>query len=106
MWVLRSINDDTSHIIHLTSGTLRIVGRGLQADLVIDSMLLSRVHCSLSATDTELLVEDLGSTNGTFVNGKRVSRSRLNNGDRLRLGRLELEVLREQEQTSPTILLP
>ena len=49
------------------------LGRGPRADFVIDTSLLSRVHCRLEATETELTVEDLKSTNGTFVNGRRVS---------------------------------
>jgi pSer/pThr/pTyr-binding forkhead associated (FHA) protein len=43
----------------------------------------------------ELEVEDLDSTNGTFVNDQRVRRATLNAGDRLRVGRVELAVTRE-----------
>ena len=95
MWILRSTNGDTSRILRVMSGTPRTVGRGPRADFVVDAALLSRVHCRLSATDAELMVEDLGSTNGTFVNDQRVSKSPLRVGDRLRLGRLELDVSRE-----------
>ncbi len=56
---------------------------------------MSRVHCRLT-TDAQgnLEVEDLRSTNGTFVNGRRVRRSALAPGDRLRVGRTELVVER------------
>ena len=53
---------------------------------------MSRVHCRLVATASELTVDDLESTNGTFVNADRVVTSALHDGDRLRLGRLELVV--------------
>ena len=92
MWVLRSTNGETDRILRIMAGTPRTIGRGPRADFVVDEALLSRVHCRLSATDTELTVEDLQSTNGTFVNEQRVSQSLLRTGDRLRLGRLELEV--------------
>jgi len=43
-----------------------------------------------------LEVEDLSSTNGTFVNGRRVKKAHLGHGDRLRVGRVELTVERQQ----------
>lgn len=95
MWILRSTNEQTERILRVTPGTPRTVGRGPRSDFVVDVTLLSRVHCRLQATQTELTVEDLGSTNGTFVNDRRVSESPLQSGDRLRLGRLELVVSQE-----------
>jgi pSer/pThr/pTyr-binding forkhead associated (FHA) protein len=68
------------------------VGRGPRADFVVDAALVSRVHCHLSTSDAGLAVEDLKSTNGTFVNDERIRKSALRVGDRLRLGRLELSV--------------
>lgn len=76
-------------------GARRTLGRGPSADFVVDAPLVSRVHCHLSASKTELTVEDLRSTNGTFVNDQRVLRSRLREGDRVRIGRLVLSVSRE-----------
>jgi pSer/pThr/pTyr-binding forkhead associated (FHA) protein len=55
--------------------------------------MVSRFHCRLTAsTGGTLEVEDLKSTNGTFVNDQRVSRLVLAEGDRLRIGRVELAV--------------
>ena len=98
MWILRSIrsiDEETERLLRVTPGTPRTIGRGPRADFVVDAALLSRVHCRLLATQTELTVEDLGSTNGTFVNGDRVSESPLQSGDRLMIGRIEFEVLVE-----------
>ena len=92
MWILQSTNEKTERLLRVTPGTPRTVGRGPRADFVVDTALLSRVHCRLQATQTEFTVEDLGSTNGTFVNDRRVSQSPLQSGDRLRLGRLEFVV--------------
>lgn len=95
MWILRANDASSEHVLRLTSGARKTVGRGPQADFVIDAPLVSRMHCSLLATETGLTVEDLQSTNGTYVNDRRVPQSPLREGDRLRLGRLELSVSRE-----------
>ena len=94
MWILRSDDENTSRILRLTPGSARTVGRGPRADFIVEAPLVSRVHCRLVATEAELTVDDLESTNGTFVNADRVVTSGLRDGDRLRLGRLELVVSR------------
>jgi pSer/pThr/pTyr-binding forkhead associated (FHA) protein len=65
-----------------------------RADFIVDAALVSRLHCRISATDDTLEVVDLSSTNGTFVNDRRVQTARLGAGDRLRVGRVELRVAR------------
>ena len=90
MWILRS--DEAT--FRLRSGAIKTVGRAPRADFIVDAALVSRLHCRLTATDDKLEVVDLASTNGTFVNDKRVDKARLTNGDRLRVGRVELTVER------------
>jgi pSer/pThr/pTyr-binding forkhead associated (FHA) protein len=70
------------------------MGRAHGADFVLDVALVSRLHCRLTAGAEGLEVEDLSSTNGTFVNDKRIDKGHAAAGDRLRLGRLELQVER------------
>jgi pSer/pThr/pTyr-binding forkhead associated (FHA) protein len=56
------------------------------------------VHCRLTALPSgELEVRDLESTNGTYVNGRRIESARLASGDRLRVGRVELVALRDAD---------
>ena len=62
-----------------------------------DAPLVSRLHCQLSATGQALEVKDLESTNGTFVNDKRIATARLQDGDRLKVGRVELRVKKGQD---------
>ena len=50
---------------------------------MVDAAMVSRLHCRLTAGATELQVMDLESTNGTFVNGERVTQASLKAGDRL-----------------------
>jgi pSer/pThr/pTyr-binding forkhead associated (FHA) protein len=76
----------------LSAGAIKTIGRTARADFIVDRALVSRLHCRLTAGDEKLEVEDLASTNGTFVNGRRVNRAQVGSGDRLRVGRTELTV--------------
>ena len=97
MWILKVATEgEEEKTFRILPGTVRTVGRSTGADFIVDAALVSRVHCRLTAlADGGLEVSDLESTNGTFVNGERVERARLNPGDRLQMGRLELVAERE-----------
>ena len=56
---------------------LTLVGRGEDCDLRIEHKSVSKIHCVIVKTDGVLLLRDLGSTNGTRVNGQRVRRAAL-----------------------------
>jgi pSer/pThr/pTyr-binding forkhead associated (FHA) protein len=95
MWILQShTTEDEAMIFRIPPGAIKTVGRASRADFIVDAALVSRLHCRLTATDDRIEVEDLQSTNGTFVNDARVKRAMLANGDRLRVGRVELKVAR------------
>jgi hypothetical protein len=70
--------------------TLLTIGRGLDNDIVLEDTRVSRHHAQLRYKTRRFWVTDLGSTNGTFINGERVSEAVINNGDSLSLGGLEL----------------
>ncbi len=76
----------------ITPGRARTLGRSTNADFVLDGALVSRFHCSVSVADGGLAVENLSRSNGTFVNGRRIDRAVLKEGDRLGVGRIELVV--------------
>ncbi|MFO0973248.1 MAG: FHA domain-containing protein [Phycisphaerae bacterium] len=63
-----------------------IIGRAEQCTLRVPLMEISRKHCELNSVNGSVKIRDLGSSNGTFVNGKRVLEARLSPGDRLRVG--------------------
>jgi pSer/pThr/pTyr-binding forkhead associated (FHA) protein len=90
MWTLQSIEPvDAGLTFRLLPGTLKTMGRAPRADFVVDAALVSRVHCRFTLKSTnELELEDLGSTNGTFVNGKKVTKTVLTSGDKLAVGRV------------------
>jgi pSer/pThr/pTyr-binding forkhead associated (FHA) protein len=95
MWTLRTVTDaHQGKTFRLLPGAVRTLGRATGADFIVEAALVSRVHCRLTALPGgELEVRDLESTNGTFVNGKRVDVARLVSGDRLQVGRMELEAI-------------
>jgi pSer/pThr/pTyr-binding forkhead associated (FHA) protein len=96
MWILRgSEPEGSSFRFRLRPGTIKTVGRAPRADFIVDAALVSRLHCRLTAGDENIEVVDLSSTNGTFVNDERVARSQLADGDRLRVGRVELKLTRK-----------
>jgi pSer/pThr/pTyr-binding forkhead associated (FHA) protein len=100
MWILTTDDAavDPPVTIRLPSGSERTVGRANRSDFILDAAMVSRIHCRLTAdAKGDLTVEDLDSTNGTFVNDRRVSRAALSAGDRLRVGRVELSVERASE---------
>ena len=61
-----------------------VVGRHPLCDVRLDSLRISRHHCCMTQDKDELVVRDLGSTNGIRINGERVERGRLRPGDELR----------------------
>jgi pSer/pThr/pTyr-binding forkhead associated (FHA) protein len=97
MWILehRGPSRGEALTFRMLPGSIKTVGRATRADFVVDAAMVSRFHCRLTATPAGTLeVEDLQSTNGTFVNDRRISRLALAEGDRLRVGRVELTVRR------------
>lgn len=69
-----------------------IVGRGRGASLQIPQALVSRQHCELLAIDGKLRVRDLGSLNGTLVDGKKVTEAEVSSGQTLTIGSVTFRV--------------
>jgi hypothetical protein len=68
-----------------------VIGRSKDAAITIPDANMSRAHCAITATSQGYRLEDLGSTNGTSVNGKRVREAVLREGDRIVFGETESE---------------
>lgn len=69
-----------------------VIGRGRTADMVVAEATISRAHAAVGFDEEGFYVQDLGSTNGTLVNGARIERQSLKQGDEIQIGRLVLEV--------------
>jgi len=80
------------------------IGRGVNNTFVINDAEISRNHVRFTKGDTDYLIEDLGSTNGTFINGRRISgQQTLKSGDSLQLGEnviVSYEVVGEGEEAT------
>ncbi len=70
-----------------------IVGRSSDLDMVLVEDMVSRKHARIAMQSDQIWIEDLGSTNGTFVNGEKIKRARLKEGDRVLIGTSILKVI-------------
>jgi type II secretory pathway predicted ATPase ExeA len=73
-----------------------VIGRTSDNDLQIDSKFISRHHCQIVTQPDSCLIEDLNSTNGIFVQSKRVRRHNLNDGDVVQVGQHEIMYIDER----------
>jgi len=82
-----------------------VVGRHPLCDVRLDSLRISRHHCCMTQDKDEVVVRDLGSTNGIRINGERVERGRLRPGDELSIAhiryRLENGVVQDKTLADP-----
>src|SRR5262249_14042566 len=63
-----------------------IIGRSSDLDMVLVEDMVSRKHAKISTQAGQITIQDLGSTNGTFVNGEKIKKVRLKEGDRILIG--------------------
>jgi pSer/pThr/pTyr-binding forkhead associated (FHA) protein len=80
---------------------LTLIGRDSGSEIRLESSRVSRRHCFVTLASETLLVRDLGSTNGTWINGRRVDRGRLIRGDVLGIGHLRFRLEFRDRANSP-----
>jgi serine phosphatase RsbU (regulator of sigma subunit) len=79
------------------------VGRAAPSEVMLNDPEISRAHCRVERLAFDMLITDLGSTNGTFIDGKRVQTARIANGGILRIGRQLLRYeLRHRREVAAT----
>ena len=83
-FILRGVSGSTFGKTFALHGTM-VVGRAAECEISIPTDEVSRRHAQLRAVSDGIHVEDLGSANGTFINGERVRQGLLKQGDELRL---------------------
>ena len=102
MWSLKILTGSMAgQVFHLTEGR-HTIGRDESADLVVKSKGVSKEHARFVVLGQSLLVEDLGSRNGTFVNGRRVRNQVLKPGDKVGLFDVLLDVQISNLHTQPS----
>jgi pSer/pThr/pTyr-binding forkhead associated (FHA) protein len=75
------------------------LGRRPYNDVVIDNLAVSGEHAAMLMTGNEVFLEDLSSTNGTYVNGKTVKKQLLQNGDTIEVGKYKIKFVSEAENS-------
>lgn len=108
LWSLigTTMNGGSAHSIVLREPQLRI-GRRAEMDLQIDLPVVSGFHAEIFQDSGNLFIRDAGSTNGTYVNGIRISlETQLNDGDNLEIGGTSFRVLRRSTTAGAARALP
>lgn len=85
---------------------ITVIGRSPECDISLAAAHLSRRHAQLSVVDGMLYVKDLGSANGTFLNGKQVMEARVKRGDELRFDALSFGVMGPADELAKTTVRP
>lgn len=75
----------------LLTEPVTVIGRGLESDIVVNDTGVSRRHLELRITPTGVIATDLGSTNGTFVEGHRIDAATLLDGNQIVIGRTTID---------------
>jgi pSer/pThr/pTyr-binding forkhead associated (FHA) protein len=88
---------------HLLDRAKLVLGRGEGVELRFEDSEMSSQHAVIEFTGAGFRVCDLGSTNGTFVNGKPVQARELASGDRIELGRHLFQLRLEERQRQPRV---
>lgn len=102
--LVASINEAAVGIYRLHPGQIKLIGRSEDSDiqLPLNLVKISRYHAWISWPGTGPMIQDLGSKNGTWVNGRRVSRSPLRQGFVVDLGELKI-IIQEPNRTETAV---
>jgi myosin heavy subunit len=97
--LLRTLTrEDAKGVVHLLNKSSISIGRGPDCDIRLRSSSVSRYHAVLRINHDAVILEDRNSTNGCYVNGRRVTRQLLKDGDMLRVGAVPLRFGSRNEQ--------
>ncbi|HEV8493988.1 MAG TPA: FHA domain-containing protein [Candidatus Angelobacter sp.] len=87
--IVRSVAQGTPRVFELRPGVNRF-GRAAANDHLLDDPAISDAHCEIDVADDSVLVRDLGSTNGTYIDSQRIQQSVLHSGQTLQMGCIEM----------------
>ncbi|MFQ5544439.1 MAG: FHA domain-containing protein, partial [Acidiferrobacterales bacterium] len=101
--VILTYNKKVLDTFELDQGDMKI-GRRPDVDITIDSMAVSGEHANIFTIGDDSFIQDLGSTNGTFVNNKKISKHHLKDGDVIMIGKHTLNYTNDtQAEVAPAV---
>ncbi|MCH8984019.1 MAG: FHA domain-containing protein [Acidobacteria bacterium] len=87
------VKSESQHGTEIEVRDVTVLGRSSEADVLLDDPYASEFHMRLVAQENGMVLHDLGSTNGTYVNGRRVTApTNLHRGDNIQVGKTVMEV--------------
>jgi pSer/pThr/pTyr-binding forkhead associated (FHA) protein len=87
------VRSESQQGLELDVHDVTVLGRSAEADVLLDDPYASEFHMRLVASENGLVLHDLGSTNGTYVNGRRITApTTMRRGDTIQVGKTVMEV--------------
>ena len=106
MWAVRILNGpQVGQIFNLKSGK-NSIGRSSEADIRINSQGVSKLHCEIHVLQDKVMITDLKSSNGTYVNGIKIQNSILRLGEKFSLHEVLLDIIPAQQEVRPQAHIP
>jgi hypothetical protein len=96
--IIVSLDDNMIKVVPLNKDRMTL-GRRPYNDIVVDNLAVSGEHAALQVIGHEYFIEDLNSTNGTFINEQKIKRQILKNGDTIEIGKYAIKYV--QDGTNP-----
>ncbi len=97
--IIIKFNNDVVDHVDLRQGDMKI-GRKPGCEIQIDNLSVSGEHANIFTVGDDSFIQDLGSTNGTFINNKKITKHHLKNGDTVVIGKHSLIYLTESTRAS------
>ena len=101
--IIVSLDDNMIKVVPLNKDRMTL-GRRPYNDIVVDNLAVSGEHAALQVIGHEYFIEDLNSTNGTFINEQKIKRQILKNGDTIEIGKYAIKYVQNGENPLSTAL--
>jgi pSer/pThr/pTyr-binding forkhead associated (FHA) protein len=102
--LLRYLNTEGHQVEHELGPDVTTIGRAPEATVVVQGEKISRIHCGIRAWESDFVLKDYGSTNGTLLNETRVQAAVIKPGDVIRVGNVRIQVDIKTAKGTKTIL--
>ena len=101
--IIVSLDDNMIKVVPLDKDRMTL-GRRPYNDIVVDNLAVSGEHAALQVIGHEYFIEDLNSTNGTFINEQKIKRQILKNGDTIEIGKYAIKYVQDGENPLSTAM--